>query len=236
MNIITAASIQNIYAPVRNSASGRSKTNTESIFSPSAAAKSDIRSANRTEKEEYTAKQKRKFSDMYVTSSAHKFFSENRSKAVIGFDLLKLRVEIAGRANREGCLPVPIEGGELPVFMDRVQDSLKSGMSLEEIIKQKYDEHISKYGEEGHSNSYADWFAINTSTGEVMSADPISRTYHGDSFDEELSDMEAVMELADDLSSFLRYAVFSKETDDPEKVRELFSFIKNKQADANYDR
>lgn len=69
-----------------------------------------------------------------------------------------------------------------------------------------------------------------------MSADPISRTYHGDSFDEELSDVEAVMELADDLATFLKYAVFSQDSDNPQKVNELFSFIKNKQDYANYDR
>ncbi len=95
---------------------------------------------------------------------------------------------------------------------------------------------MAKYGEEGHTNSFADWFAIKTSTGEVISANPISRTCHGDSLDKETSDIEAVMELADDLATFLRYAVFSQETDDYKRVDELLSFIKNKQAYANYDR
>lgn len=185
---------------------------------------------------EYIMEQKKKFADMYVTSAAHKYFSDNRSKAVSGLGLLNLRVEIAGIAWKEECMPIPIEPGELPRFMDTIQNSLKNGMSLADILKQKYDEHISKYGEEGHTDSFADWFAINTSTGEVMSADPISRTYHGDSFDNQLSDMEAVMELADDLATFLKYAVFSQNQEDSEKIKELLSFIKNKQAYANYDR
>lgn len=185
---------------------------------------------------EYIMEQKEKFADMYVTSAAHKFFSDNKSKSTSGLELLNLRVEIAGIAWKEECMPIPIEAGELPQFMDTIQNSLKNGMSLADILKQKYDDHISRYGEEGHTNSFADWFAINISTGEVMSADPISRTYHGDAFDDELSDMEAVMELADDLATFLKYAVFSQNSEDTEKVNELLSFIKNKQAYANYDR
>lgn len=185
---------------------------------------------------ENIAEQKNKFADMYVISAAHKYFSDNQSKAASSLGLLNLRVEIASIAREEECMLIPIEAGELPQFMNTIQNSLKNGMSLTETLKQKYDNHISKYGEEGHTNSFADWFAINTSTGEVMSADPISRTYHGDSFDEELSDVEAVMELADDLATFLKYAVFSQDSDNPQKVNELFSFIKNKQDYANYDR
>lgn len=185
---------------------------------------------------EYITEQKEKFVDMYVTSAAHKYFSDNKSKFTSSLGLLNLRAEIAGIARKEGCMLIPIEAGELPQFMDTIQNSLKNGLSFTDILKQKYDDHISKYGEEGHTSSFADWFAINTSTGEVMSADPISRTYHGDSFNDELSDVEAVMELADDLATFLKYAVFSQDSEDPEKVKELLSFIKNKQAYADYDR
>ena len=185
---------------------------------------------------EYIAEQKEKYADMYVTSAAHRYYSDNISECSSS-DLIYLRAKIAGMAWKEECMLIPIEAGELPQLMDTIQDSLKNGMSLADILKQKYDDHIRQYGEEGHSNSFADWFAINTSTGEVMSADPISRTYHGEAlFDDELSDMEAVMELADDLATFLKYAVFSDDREDPEKVNALLSFIKNKQAYANYDR
>ena len=185
---------------------------------------------------EYIAEQKEKYADMYVTSAAHRYYSDNISECSSS-DLIYLRAKIAGMAWKEECMLIPIEAGELPQLMDTIQDSLKNGMSLADILKQKYDDHIRQYGEEGHSNSFADWFAINTSTGEVMSADPISRTYHGEAlFDDELSDMDAVMELADDLATFLKYAVFSDDREDPEKVNALLSFIKNKQAYANYDR
>lgn len=185
---------------------------------------------------EHIAEQRKEFTDMYVTSAAHKNFLDSRYKSLSSSELLSLRIENARTASKNECVLIPIEAGELPRFMDTVQNFLKNGTPLEDILKQKYNLHISKYGEEGHTNSFADWFAINTSTGEVMSADPISRTYCGDSLDREISDIEAVMELADDLAAFLRYAVFSQETDDPKRVGELISFIKNKQAYANYDR
>ncbi len=233
-NSVTKADLSNIYAQSGISSSLESSDKKIDEFR-----NEDFYSeleARAVSSAEYIANQKEKFVDMYVTSAAHKYFSDNRSKVASSLGLLTLRVENARIASKEECMLIPIEAGELPQFMDMVQSSLKNGMSLEDILKQKYDEHIAKYGEEGHTGSFADWFAINTSTGEVMSADPISRTYHGDSLDEETLDVEAVMELADDLATFLRYAVFSQETDDLKKVDELLSFIKNKQAYANYDR
>lgn len=257
MNITSIESNRNTYATLRNStnvvSNNITKADLSNIYAPSGTSPSLV-SSNKTIAEfinedfyseldaravsspEYIAKQTEKFADMYVTSAAHKYFSDNRSRAVSSLGLLNLRVENARTASKEECMLIPIEAGELPQFMDMIQNSLKNDMSLEDILKQKYDEHIAKYGKEGHTSSFADWFAINTSTGEVMSADPISRTYHGDSLKEEILDVEAVMELADDLATFLRYAVFSQESDDPKKVDELFSFIKNKQAYANYDR
>ena len=186
--------------------------------------------------EEYIMRQKKKLADMYVTSAAHKYFYDNKFKNVSESGLSSMIRKSLGIAIKENCMPVPIEAGELPQFMDTVQSALKNGSSLADILKQKYDEHISKYGAEGHLNSFADWFAIDPSTGEVMGAIPISRTYHGDSYDEQLSDIEAVMELSDDLASFLKYALSSENSEDSEKVGELFFFIKNKQAYANYDR
>ena len=44
------------------------------------------------------------------------------------------------------------------------------------------------------------------------------------------------MELADDFATFLRYVAFAQEDDDPERVASLISYIKDKQAYANYDR
>lgn len=256
MSIASIVTNQNIYAPKASAytASGNTaKADPSSIYAPTAAGASHKNSEKPSQlseggflynelrnraaaSEEELAEQKILFADMYMISAAHKYFYDNQSKAASSSGLLGLRVENARTAHREECMLVPIEAGELPQLMNMIQNSLKNGMSLENILKQKYNDHIAKYGEEGHTNSFADWFAINTSTGEVMSADPISRTYHGNSLCEETADVEAVMDLADDLATFLRYAVFTRETDDPEKIKELFSFIKNKQAYANYDR
>lgn len=257
MNITSINTIQNIYPPRKNKpnavADAMYETALKNIY-PTSEISSSSESSSRTSNEfknknfysnlaekavtssERVAEQKKRFTDMYVTSTAHKYFSDNQSRAASSVGFLTLLVENSRAANREECMPIPLEPGELPRFMDMIQNSLKNGMSLKDILKQKYDEHIVKYGEEGHTNSFADWFAIKTSTGEVISANPISRTYHGDSLDKETADIEAVMELADDLATFLRYAVFSQETDDYKRVDELISFIKNKQAYANYDR
>lgn len=256
MNVTSINTNQQVYSTKRNTpnavASDVSETTLKEVYAPlgrSAYNENSDKSVSELQNEffykeletkavsseEYIMEQKVKFADMYVTSAAHRYYSDNISKCSSS-DLIYLRAKIAGIAWKEECMPVPIEAGELPQLMDTIQDSLKNGMSLADVLKQKYDDHIRKYGEEGHTESFADLFLINTSTGEVMSADPIGRTYHGEAFDEELSDMEAVMELADDLATFLKYAVFSEDQEDPEKVNELLSFIKNKQAYANYDR
>ena len=259
MSITSIGTTQSLYATQRSAVSTASNSvkiseaDLKNIYTQSAvgtASESSSKSTNGLENEafyselaakaasseEYIAEQKEKFADMYVTSAAHEYFSANKSKITSGVELVTLLAEIASAASREGCMPVPIEAGELPQFMDTIQNALNDGMSLEDILKQKYDDHIQNHGEEGHTNSFADWFAINTSTGEVMSACPISRMYSGDSLNEQLSDVEAVMELADDLTTFLRYALISHDEDDSEKIDELFSFLKNKQAYADYNR
>lgn len=246
MRTVSAVTGKNPYAASRSAVSTMSTftAETDSFSECSDKVVTDVRDKSFYDKsktstvisEESIGAQKREYENMYITSAAHRYFSEKLSSNLSSRELLGLRAEIAGAAKKEDCMLIPIEAGELPQLMDTIQSSLKDGKSLSDILKQKYNDHIRKYGEEGHTNSYADWFAINVLTGEVMSADPIDRTYHGDSFDEELSDMEAVMELADDLKTFLRYAAFSRDTDDSEKVSRLISFIKNKQAYADYDR
>ena len=238
--------LQNVYTKPANSGSFKeySEALAENIYAPTAGSRYSAQTGIVTPENFYdviadkapSIPSKDDFKDMYVTSAAHKYFYDNKFKNVSGSGLSSILIKSAGMAIEEGCMPVPIEAGELPQFMDTVQSALKNGSSLADILKQKYDEHISKYGAEGHLNSFADWFAIDPSTGEVMGAIPISRTYHGDSYDEQLSDIEAVMELSDDLASFLKYALSSEDTEDSKKVKELLSFIKNKQAYANYDR
>lgn len=173
-------------------------------------------------------KAKEQFGDMYVSSSAHRFFSSDFA--------IRTNLFVKGwrESNAKGYMQVPIEAGELPQFMERVQNALAEGKTLETVLKEQYDRHTNKY--QTYLNDYADWFGIDPQTGEVAMAAPVSRMYHGNSENEMLKDQNAVLELADDLASFFRYAVFSQSDDDPEKVQALLSFIKNKQAFANNDR
>ena len=263
MNITSIGTTQSIYATQRsavNTVSNSvkiSEADFKNIYTQSAVgtvSESSSKSTNRLENEafyselaakavsskEYIAEQKERFSDMYLTSVAHEYFSANKSKIISDtsdFGLGNVLVELVRTANKEGCIAVPMEAGELPQFMDTIQNSLSNGMSLEDILKQKVGDYIQKHGTASvYGNDYADILCINPSTGEVMAAMPISRTYSGDSLDEQMSDVEAVMELADDLTTFLRYALISQDEDDSEKIDELFSFLKNKQAYADYNR
>ncbi len=120
-NNITKADLSNIYAPSGTSPSlvGSNKTIAEFI-NEDFYSELDARAVSSPE---YIAKQTEKFADMYVTSAAHKYFSDNRSRAVSSLGLLNLRVENARTASKEECMLIPIEAGELPQFIDMIQHS-----------------------------------------------------------------------------------------------------------------
>lgn len=195
---------------------------------------------------EEIAKGKKQFEDMYVYTSAHKYFSSfsseierNPNMNVDEFIQEYTKMSTSGRnaANGVDYLYVPLECGELPQFMDYLQKSLYEGISLEDAVKMHYDQHTGKYGAKGYDNRSGDWLRINPENGDVMIASPNSRaSYDASNHGELFKDQEAVTELADDLATFLRYTYFARKEDDPERVEQLISYIKNKQAYANYDR
>lgn len=190
-------------------------------------------------------KQRLKFWDMYVPASTarkyynpslvglpndHVSFEECGSKKAGDLEMKGWR-----NADRADCIIVPLGGGELPQFMDYVLNSLENGISLEQILQNHLDKQPLINGELlGQRNN--DWFLVNPSNGDVMCALKGGRVQTGSVASDEVIDREAVYELADDLNTFLRYAAFPQEEDDPEKVKELFSYIKNKQAYANFER
>ncbi len=155
MNITSINTIQNIYSPTRNKpnavADAMYERALKKVYSPSEISSSS-ESSSRTSMEfknknfyrnltskavissERIAEQKKNFTDMYVTSVAHKYFSDNQSKAASSVGLLTFLVENSRAASREECMPIPIESGKLPRFMDMVQNSLKNGMSLKDIF------------------------------------------------------------------------------------------------------
>ena len=145
-----------------------------------------------------------------------------------------LETEAWNNAIRSGCMLVQLGAGELPKFMDYVTDSLKNGISFEQALQNHFDDLPRLYG--GLLQGNHDWFLVNPSNGDVMGAFKGGRVYTGSVASDEVIDRKAVYELADDLNTFLRYTVFSQSDDDPERVSDLISYIKNKQAYANFDR
>lgn len=188
------------------------------------------------------AQAKSDFGDMYVTSAARKYYEEEfRGYCSTSEDYLNSLISYSRKAVRAGkeaeAVYVPIEGGQLPVFMDYLQKALAEGKSFKEALEVPRIEHLKSHGASGNLNEYADWFYIDPENGDVVYAGAKSRMIDGDKWREcRFTDDEAALELADDLATFLRYAVFSQDGDDPERVQRLISYIKDKQAYANYDR
>lgn len=183
--------------------------------------------------------------DMYVSAStARKYYNPS----LVGLPNDHVSYENCGskkagdlemkgwqNASKAGCIIVPLGAGELPQFMDYVLDSLQNGMSFEQTLKNHLNKQPLINGELlGQRNN--DWFLVNPSNGDVMCALKGGRVQTGSVASDEVVDREAVYELADDLNTFLRYAAFPQNDDDPERVKELFSYIKNKQAYSNLDR
>lgn len=160
----------------------------------------------------------------------HVSFEECGSKKAGDLEMKSWR-----NADRAGCIIVPLGAGELPEFMDYVLGSLKNGISFEQTLQNHLDKQSLINGELLAQRNN-DWFLVNPLNGDVMCALKGGRVQTGSVASDEVVDREAVYELADDLNTFLRYAAFPQSDDDPERVKELFSYIKNKQAYSNLDR
>lgn len=79
-------------------------------------------------------------------------------------------------------------------------------------------------------------FYVDPKNGDVVTVWPKSRVTLTADYNAFFTDEDAGLELADDLATFLRYAAFGQEDDDPERVEQLMFYLKSKQAYANYDR
>ena len=261
MYSVNEVSLQNIYAPSATAKSSSRKDNS-TVFATSATKKyeqtnSTAVTANNlydilAERAKTSAEKLAEydFSDMYVWSTAHEYRLTELQRNIIRQDernkgedegyktfvsmhrQLTIREE---KATKEaGCITVPIGSGELPQFMDDIMQGLSDGMSLVEILQNKVDDFKKTYHTPGIDNHRADLLSINPANGDVVAATCRGRVV--DKLDEYFSDVDAGLELADDFATFLRYVAFAQEDDDPERVASLISYIKDKQAYANYDR
>lgn len=265
MYSVSSVSLQNIYAPSATAKSSSKQDDSaaiNTIFAPSAAEKySQADSPAVTADNLYDILAERAktsaeklaeydFSDMYVRSTAHEFQLTELQRNMVRraersgdeyeglYTYVDMRRQLTikeEKASKEaGCITVPIGAGELPKLMDDVMQGLSDGLSLVEILQNKKEEYKMKYHTPGYSSGNADLLSINPANGDVVVATSKGRVI--DNWDERFADEEAGLELADDFATFLRYVAFPQEGDDPERVASLISYIKDKQAYANYDR
>lgn len=174
------------------------------------------------------------FSDMYVTSSAHRYaFTEEERKDVTYDRYVKVREENISRFNADtNSLCVPVGAGELPLLMENILAALADGSTLAEALQAQID----KYSQSESLQSAADLIWINPNSGNVTGAYAKERSVESGALEKLFDDDNAVMRLADDFASFIRYAVFGLENDDPERVLQFITHLKNKQAYADYGR
>lgn len=173
------------------------------------------------------------FADMYVTSAAEHFgFSEAEKETLTRDDYTaRCRDNLNILEGDSSSLRVPVGAGELPLLMDRILRVISEGGTLEDALW----EQIDRYGQ-GSLNGNTDLFWIDPESGEVLGAFKYERTVEDNEWRTLFEDDSAVLTAADDLASFIRYAVFALADDDPEKVKEFLEHLKNKQAYADYAR
>ena len=155
---------------------------------------------------------------MYVSS--HQFTMEEQLTD------LSLVIE-----KERGCMNVPV-AGNLKELMESIEKALADGETLQSALQNWEDKFVKEFN--GAGSVYADVLFINPDTGEVIDSLPKGRCIGL----KNLSDLDrsTVKSQADDLATFLRYTVFKKETDDPEKVEALIAELKAKQSDYDTSR
>lgn len=254
-NVINSPSrIQNPYASsVAASSISKSFSDNiaEKIYTPTAVSQSE--SQNGVTPENFydtladlavSPRVENKFLDMYVSSSAHLCCYSYSERALIRSDPERFTMDVSYRNGLkkiraekkvDGIL-VPIGAGEFPRFMEEIRLDLANGLSLTDALQNRIDAYKKTYHMEGISNDNADLFYIDPKNGDVVTVCQKGRVTLTADYNTEFTDEAAGLELADDLATFLRYAAFGQQEDDPERVEQLMSYLQSKQAYANYDR
>ncbi|MCH5206467.1 MAG: hypothetical protein J1F09_05895 [Oscillospiraceae bacterium] len=138
---------------------------------------------------------------------------------------------IAQTWGKKEYMQVPVTG-DLKELMESIEKALADGETLQNALQNRID----KYVKEGkvYGSCQTDLLLIDPDTGEVIDSLPKSRCIVFKNLQD--LDRSTVKSQADDLATFLRYTVFKKETDDPEKVEALIAELKAKQSDYDTSR
>ena len=138
---------------------------------------------------------------------------------------------IAQTWGKKEYMQVPV-AGDMKELMESIEKALADGETLQNALQNRIDKYV-KEGE-GFGSCQTDLLLIDPDTGEVIDSIPKSRCIGFGNLRE--MDSSIVKSEADDLATFLRYTVFKKETDDPEKVEALIAELKEKQSDYDASR
>ncbi len=160
------------------------------------------------------------FSDMYVRTYQHS-----------AEDAVKDIYAVTKPWKNTDYMSVPV-AGDLKELMEDIEKGLAEGETLRSILQNRIDRYARECGEEGAvevGSIRADLILVDPETGRVIDSMPKGRVIILSDKMQNI-DYETVRSQADDLATFLRYAVFKKETDDPEKVNALLSELKEKQS------
>lgn len=160
------------------------------------------------------------FSDMYIRTYQHS-----------AEDAVKDISAVSKPWKNTDYMQVPA-AGDLAELMNSIEEGIADGKSLRDILQDRIDRYAKECGQAGVvavGSVDADLILVDPETGKVIDSMPKGRVII---LSDEM-DHYTVKSQADDLATFLRYAVFKKETDDPEKVNALISELKEKQS--SYD-
>lgn len=168
---------------------------------------------------------------MYVVSSAHKLQQPLAMKLEMPQEQYHTEYD---RITREGAiirtsgkyLNVPIAESGLPEFISYIRESLDSGISLRNALQKQIDRYAVTINGEWCAPCAADYdmFEIDTETGDVMYAmekERVQTPYE----EQQMLDFLTAFEMADDISTVLRYSYFRQSDDNGMNVERLMKGI-----------
>ena len=169
-------------------------------------------------------------SDMYIRTP--------QFSAEYAFNNFDYVVEMQKQWIHKGYMDIPVVG-DLNELLDNIEKDLANGETLRGALQNWIDKCVkelctSEKGALSVGGNQADLITINPDTGEVFNSNPKGRCIVIGNIQD--MDYATVKSEADDLATYLRYTVFKKETDDPEKVEALLAEIRAKQSDYDTSR
>lgn len=128
------------------------------------------------------------------------------------------------KAIKDGAIFILLDANESLTFMSDIEKAIADGKSFADALQAQYDKHyIDRF-----RNDRFDEILIDPKTGAVIDSCSASRGLIIDNTNI-VVDYPTCKAIADDLATFIRYTAFPQKGDDPAKVEQLITWIKEKQ-------